>query len=75
MQSGERGRNGNDGDEAAILVGNKRSDRQPMVLLNWANVSTEPVRALIAVGMVCAERARNAVLGTSETKARLAHQA
>lgn len=58
-----------------IPVVNRRSDRQPMPLLNRADVTAETVRAHSTVGTVSEGRARTAVLPTSKSGARRAHQA
>lgn len=57
---GKTGSNRNDGDEMLILVDNRRSDRQPMLLLKRANGTQR------TVGVVCEGCTRNAVLRSSK---------
>lgn len=58
---GARGGNGG-GDQMPVLVGSERSGRQSKPLRKRANLTSETVRAVSTVGMVCEGRAINAAL-------------
>lgn len=67
--------NGEDCDEMPALVGEGRSDRQPVPLLKRANGTTETVRMQSIVGMVYEGRVRRTVLQASKAGARHARWA
>lgn len=70
-----RGRSGDDGDKMPVLVDNKMSDRQPMLLLKQVNVTTETVGVQSTVDAVCERCARNTMLQASKAGTRCARQA
>lgn len=70
-----RGRSGDDGDKMPVLVDNKMSDRQPMLLLKQVNVTTETVGLQSTVDAVCERCARNTMLQASKAGTRCARQA
>lgn len=61
----KRGRDWNGSNEIPVVVGYATKDRQPVLLLKGADLSTEAVRTRGTVHAVCEERVGNVVLGTS----------